>query len=332
MEYANAIEGETELLTEVAVLYYQEGWTQDQIAKKHQISRIKVGRLLKKARDMGIVEINIKHHPVYSSNLEQQLQDAFGLKKALIAIDQSSEEEQRKQVARVVLKHLSDNLRDEDVVAVGQGRNIAAIAETNTFVPPRSVRFVAAIGGTHPAGDEINADHICRKLAKRFEGTSETLYAPAYVNSPGLAEQLMQSSTVKETLDRARKADVAIVGIGDLNENSHMVEFGWYSPQDLINVRNKQGVVGDMMGYDFVCLDGSRVAPIIGGKIIGLTVSELKRVPEVIGIASESSKVLATLGALRTGCISILATTVNNALALLSLAEKTKITASSMKS
>ena len=322
MEYINVLEDETELLTEVAVLYYQEGWTQDQIAKKHQISRIKVGRLLKKARDAGIVEINIKHHPVYSTNLEQQLQEAFGLKKALISIDQSSEEEQRNQVAKVVLKYLSESLRDGDVIAVGQGRNIAAIAETNTFVHSRFVRFVSAIGGTHPAGDEVNADHICRKLAKLFDGSSETLYAPAYVESAELAEKLMQNDTVKETLNRARKADVAIVGIGDLNENSHMVKFGWFTPQDLIKVRNEHGVVGDMMGYDFIRLDGSRVDPIIEGKIIGLTVPDLKRMPEVIGIASESSKVLSILGALRTGSISILATTVNNALALLSLAEK----------
>ena len=322
MESIDCTECDTELLTRVSILYYQEGWTQDHIAREHKISRIKVGRLLKKARDHGIVEINIRHHPVYSTNLEQQLQKAFGLKAALVAIDQSSEDEQRKQVARVVLKYLSDTLRDGDVVAVGQGRNIAAIANSSTFVHSRHVRFVSAIGGTHPAGDEINADHICRKLAKLFGGTSETLYAPAYVESSELADQLLENDTVKETLNRARKADVAIVGIGDLNENSHMVKFGWFSPQDLIRVRSEHGVVGDMMGYDFIRLDGSQIDPVIDGKIIGLTTSELKRIPEVIGIASESSKVLSVLGALRTGSISILATTVNNALALLSLAEK----------
>ncbi|MCW7555252.1 sugar-binding transcriptional regulator [Endozoicomonas gorgoniicola] len=322
MESIDCTEFDTELLTRVSILYYQEGWTQDHIAREHKISRIKVGRLLKKARDHGIVEINIRHHPVYSTNLEQQLQKAFGLKTALVAIDQSSEEKQRKQVARVVLKYLSDTLRDGDVVAVGQGRNIAAIAETNTFVHPRNVRFVSAIGGTHPAGDEINADHICRKLAKCFDGVSETLYAPAFVDSPKLVEQLKQNDTVKQALDRARKADVGIVGIGDLNENSHMVNLGWFSAQDLVNARREQGAVGDMMGYDFFRLDGSCVESSIKGRIIGLTTSELKQMPEVIGIASENSKVLATFGALQTGSITILATTVNNALALLSLAEK----------
>ena len=322
MDHIDIIEDETELLTKVAVLYYQEGLTQDQIAKKHQISRIKVGRLLKKAHETGIVEINIKHHPVYSTNIEQQLQETFGLKKALIAIDQSSEDEQRKQVARVVLKYLSDNLRDGDVIAVGQGRNIAAITDTNAYVPPRDVRFISAIGGTHPSGNEINADHICRKLAKCFNATSETLYAPAYVESPLLAEHLMNNHTVKQTMDRARKADMAIIGIGDLNENSHMVKLGWFTPQDLVDIRREQGAVGDMTGYNLFRLDGSCVESMVKGKILGLSMSDMKRIPNVIGIASESSKVLATLGALRTGSISILATTVNNALALLSLAEK----------
>ncbi|MCC5348698.1 sugar-binding domain-containing protein, partial [Staphylococcus aureus] len=80
--------------------------------------------------------------------------------------------------------------------------------------------FISGIGGTHRPGDAINADHISRRLAKKFGGSSETLYAPAYVENRALRDSFMQNGTVKETLDRARKADVALVGIGDMNENS----------------------------------------------------------------------------------------------------------------
>lgn len=47
----------TDLLTEVSVAYYQDGATQEEISKKFALSRAKVGRLLKQARDEGIVEI-----------------------------------------------------------------------------------------------------------------------------------------------------------------------------------------------------------------------------------------------------------------------------------
>ncbi len=43
----------------------------------------------------------------------------------------------------------------------------------------------------------------------------------------------MQNGTIKETLDRARKADIVLVGIGDMNENSYMVKLGWFTPHRL---------------------------------------------------------------------------------------------------
>ncbi len=74
------------LLTEIAVAYYDQEQTQEEIAKRFGISRIKVGRLLKKARQEGIVEISVKYHPVFSSQIEQQFISHFGIKRALIAL------------------------------------------------------------------------------------------------------------------------------------------------------------------------------------------------------------------------------------------------------
>ncbi len=56
----------------------------------------------------------------------------------------------------------------------------------------------------------------------------------------------MQNATVKQTLDLARKADVALVGIGDMSENSYMVDSGWFTPDEVVQSRLKQGVVGTL--------------------------------------------------------------------------------------
>ena len=79
---------ESELLTEIAVAYYEYEQTQEEIAQRFGLSRIKVGRLLKKARAEGIVEISVKYHPIFSSRIEQQFVNHFGIKQALIALDQ----------------------------------------------------------------------------------------------------------------------------------------------------------------------------------------------------------------------------------------------------
>jgi DNA-binding transcriptional regulator LsrR (DeoR family) len=313
---------DSDLLTEISVAYYQDGATQEEISKKFSISRAKVGRLLKQARDEGIVEITVKYHPVFSAKVEQRLVKQFGIKRALIALDQPDEASQRQQVAGLVSNYLTNSLKNGWVVAVGQGRNVSAVAHHVGVVSPKDVKFVCGIGGIHPRGGMFNADHICRQLAKKYGGTSETLYAPAYVVNRAQKLMLMENETVKQTLDLARRADIALVGVGDMSENSYMVDLGWFTPEEVVQSRLKQGVVGDFAGYDFFDIQGGIAKTVMSDRIIGLGIEEFRSIAEVIAIAAENSKPLALLGALRTGAIDVLATSVSNALTILNLDEQ----------
>ncbi|MEZ9523682.1 sugar-binding transcriptional regulator [Enterovibrio norvegicus] len=312
---------DTNFLTEIAILYYQQNATQEEISKKFGISRAKVSRLLRRAREEGIVEISVKFHPVHSAQLEQRLMARFSLKRALIALDQPSVQEQRTQVATLVSSFIDGNLQDGMVVAVGQGQNVAAVADHPGIVSHRNARFVCAIGGTHRSGDIINADHICRRLAKKFGGSSETLYAPAYVDTPEIRDVFLNHPNINETLNQARKAEFALVGIGDMDENSHMVKLGCFSAKEFVEARVNDGIVGDIGGFDFFKLDGSRANTLMRDRVVGLEMSDLTRIPNVIAMASESRKALSILGALKTGTIDVLATSASCAMALLNMVD-----------
>ncbi|WP_281285707.1 sugar-binding domain-containing protein, partial [Halomonas halmophila] len=120
----------------------------------------------------------------------------------------------------------------------------------------------------------------------------------------------------------ARRADTALIGVGDLSEDSNMVRMGWFSPQEIAKAR-LSGTVGDMMGYDFIDLHGQSALTSMQGRVIGLTIADLARIPDVIAIASENTKAAGILGALRTGVIDTLATSVTNAHTILRLDEAT---------
>ncbi|GAJ77903.1 LOW QUALITY PROTEIN: transcriptional regulator, SorC family [Vibrio sp. JCM 18905] len=313
----------TDLLTEISVAYYQDGATQEEISRKFAISRAKVGRMLKQARDEAIVEITVKYHPVFSAKIEQRLIERFGVKRALVALDQPNEEAQRLQVSGLVSNYLTSTLKNGMVVTVGQGRNVSSVAHHIGVITPRDCKFVCGIGGIHPRGGMYNADHICRQLAKKYGGTSETLYAPAYAENREQKLAFMQNATVKQTLDLARKADVALVGIGDMSENSYMVDLGWFTPDEVVQSRLQQGVVGgDFAGYDFFDIHGNVANTVMSDRVIGLGIEEFRPISEVIAIAAENSKPLALLGALRTGAIDVIATSVSNALTVLNLDEQ----------
>lgn len=66
-----------ELLHKIAVLYYKEGMIQEDIARKVGISRPMVSRALERAREQGIVRIEVVA-PKFVSELSVDLASLLG--------------------------------------------------------------------------------------------------------------------------------------------------------------------------------------------------------------------------------------------------------------
>lgn len=311
-----------ETLIEIGVLYHYDNVTQEALSRRFSMSRAKIGRLLKRARADGLVEIRVNQPASVGAELEREFIHRFGIDRLLVSIDHRDPDAQRGAVAALVASHLERVLSDGAIVAVGMGRNVSAVADVLVSRPRNGVTFVCAIGGSLRAGEHMNPDHICRRLAARFGGESETLYAPALVTKAELRAELYRNDTVKLTLDRARRANIALIGVGDLSEDSNMVRMGWFSPSEIAEAR-LAGTIGDTMGYDFIDIHGRPADTGMQGRVIGLSRDDLERIPDVIAIASENTKAPAILGALRTRAINTLATSLTNARTILRLDDAT---------
>lgn len=308
-----------EELARLATLYYVDGMTQEELSRLFSISRATVGRLLRKAREEGIVEIRVRPSNAFASDLEKELVTRFGIREALISVDHKDPGKQRELLAGLVASYLDRVLVDGSIIAVGMGRNLSTVSEHAMSATQRRCTFVSAIGGSYRGGEAMNADHIARRLAARFGGECESLYAPALVEDPLVRQQLIENDTVRHTLDKARRADIALVGVGDMSEDSNIVRMGWFSTSEIAQAK-MLGTVGDLMGYDFIDIRGVRSVA-LQGRVIGLTLTDLKRIPNVIAVASEPTKVPGILGALNTGVIDTLATSASNAMSVLSFAD-----------
>jgi DNA-binding transcriptional regulator LsrR (DeoR family) len=302
---------EIELLTRVASLYYLEDATQAEIAAALGLSRPKVARLLSKARSEGIVEISIRTHPALNLPLESELAQRFGLTQAILVADQPDEQLQRMLAARAVAELLARLLPSQGVVAVGMGRNVGAVSEQVLSPVQRACTFVSAIGGSPQVGENVNSGDACRQLAARFGGRAEILYAPPYADSIRSRTAFMQHADVRETLAHAAAAQFAIVGVGDARDDGPVVQMGCFSTLDMARMR-KAGAVGDILGF-FFDVAGEPVADSVRDRVVGLGSEQLRAIPQVIAMASEQNKEQAVLGALRTGIVDVLVTSLATA-------------------
>lgn len=307
-----------ELLVRVASMYYMDNLSQEDIAHSLNLSRPKVQRLLDRARKEGVVEIRINALPSLHLDLEARLKATFGLREALVAPSHPDAQAQRESVARAAADYLQRHLRDGLVVAVGMGRDAGAVP--NFFNPYRNIEctFVSAMGGSPRLDAPINPNEICRALAVRCGAKAESLYAPAYVESPEMRDMLLQQEAVRHTLDVAARADLALVGIGSTNDECTMVRSGCLSLEQIRQLRANM-VVGDILA-NYFDINGNLMISSLYGRLVGLTMEELHKIGTLIAVVSEVSKPKAILGALRTGAIDVLAVDAGNAQAMLALA------------
>ncbi len=310
-------------LVEIARLYYFDDVTQEELSRRFSMSRAKVGRLLHRARTEGLVEIRVHQPRAVGAELEREFVERFGISRLLVSVDHRDPDVQRRAVAGLVAAHLERTLTDGMTVAVGMGRNVAAVADRLVAPPSGRITFVSAIGGSLRAGEHMNPDHISRRLAARFGGESRTLYAPALVTNAALRAELFRNETVRAALDLARRADTALVGVGDLSEDSNLVRMGWFSAREVAEAR-LTGTIGDVMGYDFVDINGRPASTAMQDRVIGLSLRDLCRIPDVVAVAAENTKAAALLGVLRTGALNTVATSLTNVHTVLRLDDATR--------
>jgi|HubBroStandDraft_4_1064222.scaffolds.fasta_scaffold31909_2 DNA-binding transcriptional regulator LsrR (DeoR family) len=317
---AQSSERDIELMTRVASRYYLDGMTQEAVARSLRLSRPKVGRLLDRARSVGIVEITVNVHPDIGLKVEGAIASEFGLDQVILVNDQTDESGQRAAVARAAAGFLKRQLSDGDVVALGMGRNVGAIPDFIGTPTPRTATFVSAIGGSPLVDSDVNPNEICRRLAEAFRGTAEMLYAPAYAETPEVRDAFMQHDAVRDGLTRARAASVALIGVGNARDDSAVVRMGCFSVAEMRRLRDR-GAVGDILG-SFFDADGNAVVDGIGDRVVAIERTDLEAVDCVVAVCSERDKSDAILGALRSGMVNVLVTDLSTARTVLDLAAR----------
>src|SRR5690606_36238505 len=142
-----AHEQERALMARIAWLYYHQGLTQQEIGDRLGLSRVKVVRLLARARDEGIVQIRVDHPSLRYVELEERLQEAFGLAGAVIVPTGETEEQTREAIGQFGAMYLERSLVPGDVIGTAWGVTLRAVARHLRPLPLPGVTVVQLMGG-----------------------------------------------------------------------------------------------------------------------------------------------------------------------------------------
>ncbi len=294
------------LLDQVATLYYERNLSQDEIASQVGISRSSISRLLEQARREGLVEIRVRHPLPRSHELENELVRRFGLLDArVLATRGLTYPETVQRLGGAGAQYLGGVLQKGQILALGWGNALAAVVSAFVGSAQLAIEVVQLIGGTGPANPDIDSTELARLLAQKVGGKYRYLNAPLLVESARVRTALLQEKTIAEALEMARRADLALVGIGSVDPRVCSIFHAGYIDRSELAHLHELGAVGDIFARHFD-LNGRLVQVDLNNRVVGIDPTILREIPRRIGVAGGVEKGPAILGALRGRYLNIL--------------------------
>jgi DNA-binding transcriptional regulator LsrR (DeoR family) len=296
---------ERRLLVKVAKLYYFEGWTQAEIARKQNVSRPVISKMLNTAKKEGIVEIYIKDETLQTVELEQQLEKKYDLKEVIVVSTAGySPEMAKRQLGQSAALYISKNLQNVKSLGISWGTTLLSLIDEYPYERRKDMRIVPIVGGMGSNYGYLHSNQLALNLAQKMNATCSYLYAPAMVESEDLKERLVNSKDILNVLEEGRNVDMAIVGLGNPFKSSTMEKIGYLEEADLVSLR-KAGAVGDISSRFFDAV-GKEIDHPLNNQVIGLNMKEIKNIPEVVGIVEGSYKLESLEAALKGGYLNVL--------------------------
>ncbi len=283
------------LLANVALLYYGEGLTQNEIAKRIGVSRATVVNYLREGRERGVVDIHINGQALASSSLSRYLRKKFNLTDVYIA-QFTTNDNAPAVTAYTGAMALLDIVQPGDHMGVAWGETIKQIADQLPYAQIKNTSVSQIIGAMYSTRLP-SAEGCSIKIANRIGAEYFTLHAPAILSSAELAKTLKNEPTIKAQLERLNTLDVVLFSVGDCSDTTHLVDAGIADQADMNEARAK-GAVGIVCSR-FIDRNGVQVNIELNERLISIEVPELKNAKKRVLVASGLAKIEAVKAALK---------------------------------
>ena len=298
-----------------AWLYYHEELTQGDIARLLGVSRSTVTRLLRRAKEEGLVKITL-NVTTGMFRAERDLERAYGLDGVRIVPTADDGAIQKRWLGRAAAELLATLVVEDAVVAVSWGSTMQAMADA--LVGQSAVagaQVVAMVGGLHNAEFGTNTNEIAAQIGNRFGAVVRPMLAPVYVQDEATAAGLANDPGIRESLDLARRASAVVYSLGAMHDEATIFKIGQITAEQRRFLTDRRAV-GDIV-CRWIDRDGRPVELPPSINPISISLDDFRTIPRRVAVAGGKLKHDALLASLRGGFVTVLVTDENTAAFLL---------------
>jgi DNA-binding transcriptional regulator LsrR (DeoR family) len=313
---------EQRLITKIASLYYEEGLKQSQISAQLDLSQSFISRALRRALQDGVVKITVMRPQGLHIELENQLQQRYGVRRVVVveAAAPDDEESIKQAIGSAAAHYLETSLTAQDCIGISSWSSTirAMVSHLHAQQGRQGAQeVVQLLGGVGNKG-AFEATLLTQRLASLLNCPAYLLPAQSIEQSVGSKQRIVDMDEVREVLERFASVTLAIVGVGELEPSQLLRNSGNYYAEDMLKVLAQRGAVGDIC-LRYFDAQGKPVLEEHEDYVVSMPLPELRKVRRVLGLAGGPQKVQAIAGAMRGGYLDILITDLLTAQALQAL-------------
>lgn len=287
-------------------LYYKEKKKQEEISEVIGASRFKICRVLKQAWEDNVISVVINDPWVDLTKIETEIVKKFQIQLAIVV--QNNEfggEPPEAQVAKAGADYLRKVVGLHNILGVAWGQTLYQLVSQLKPVKCKGLTLVQ-LAGTLGTIEGTDNNMLTVMFGQKLGVNSRLIPAPVIVQSKRIKDTILKEKKIQETLAIARKASLAIFGVGLANVQGLLWKLGFLNEADaseLIRAR----AVGAICGR-FFDTNGRQCWHKLDNRTIGLDLDEIKKIKQKVGVAVGMEKVKAICGALKGRLIDVLIT------------------------
>lgn len=289
---------EETLTVKTAWYYYCENMTQQQISDKLGISRMRVIKLLERAKQEGVIQFRIRQDSAQHMNLERKLAEVWGLKDTFIVPTPPPEANVNETIAKAAAMYINNRITENCFINMGYGDTLSKILNHLATMNEFPISVVSLTGGV--------SYYLPNVQSHTFNAKLYLIPSPLLVSSGEMVEAMRQEPSVMEVFRMVRLASITLVGIGGMGDDATILGNGILSKNDFLYLSMK-GAVGDILSH-FIDKDGNPVQTDVDKRLISTSLETIRELDNVIGVAAGLSKIEAIRAALRGRYLDILIT------------------------
>ena len=275
------------IVHKAAWLYYAHGLRQEEVAERLDISRASVAAYLKKAREVGVVNITTSTELFSADSLARKIEDRFGLRSVWVTPQGPGEIDAESQIPVLGASAFLELVKKDDRIAVAWGKTVYQMADVMPFADLRGVT-VAALCGNLGAPYSYRPDECTMEIARRLNAKGINLYAPLVLSTEDLADQLKREPVIREQLSGIYDCTLALFSVGSVDEDSHIVQCGALTRGELRALRDK-GAAGVIAGQ-LIDRSGAMLDCAYNRKLVSADLDAIRAIPQRLVVVGQDNK------------------------------------------